>query len=327
MSEKIFRIAVLFFADLNDRKGMLNATLDRIRYLKKHLPRNVQCDAICISHYLGPISRRVKKRINQERISGCTIDGIFIRVYWRRFSICDYVLRYKLHLIPCISKLKNYLFCNKLQQYDIISAHSFSAAEIASHVFKRYNIPYCITWHGSDIHSHPFSNRFLLKRTRFLIEHASMNFFVCKALLSKSEEITQKGRKVVLYNGVSPIFRRCNEETKWEMKKKYGIQPKTKVVAFIGNLAPIKNALILPYLFSKIIQKYDGEIYFWIIGDGSLRKKIEEICNNLCISGQVYFLGNMYKRQQQVRMKKLQKSYSRESEIVCQFFLSRNNDS
>lgn len=292
MKKSSYRIAILFDADLDNRKGMTNAVLERITYLKKYLPQEIEFDVICISYYFGTIIRLFKQLQKQSRISDCVINDIHIKIRWRKFYITDYLLK-KLGLSPVFAPIQNKLLSKELIHYDLISAHSYICAEIAYQAYSKYNIPYYVTWHGSDIHTQPFQNAFHLNRTKVLIENADINYFVSRALLNQSEDITTSGKKEVSYNGVSYNFHRYDDSCKMLLRKKYNIDVETKIIAFVGNLIPIKNAQYLPDIFYQIIVNTSHKVLFWIIGDGKLRTAIEEKINTLGISSKVCMFGNV----------------------------------
>lgn len=162
-----------------------------------------------------------------------------------------------------------------LEGYDRIVAHSFTGGLLAKAAFKRYGVPYFVTWHGSDVHTHPWRNPLILKETRSVMEGAACNFFVSKALMTASDRITASAKKDVLYNGASEQFVRLPDAERTALRQKYGLQAEEKVVAFVGNLVAVKNVSTLYGIFSRVREQYDGPLKFWIIGDGKLRRNVE----------------------------------------------------
>ena len=293
MQNNSFRIVILFNGDLEDRKGFLNAVLARIKYLKRYLPENIECDVMCVSEGYGCIARRIKHKEKSDHLTEYTIDGIRIQIIWRRFSLIDYLLRIKLHSVPILTEFQNTRLSKKMKGYDLISAHSFLAADVAYKTLKKYSVPYCITWHGSDIHSAPFVNKYIYARTKTLIENAKINFFVSHALLDKSMEITNDGCKELLYNGISPKFCKYGKEDKRKLRERFSIPNDVKIIAFVGSLVAIKNAALLPDIFSRISNQLRGKLVFWIIGDGKLRSPIEQRLLALGVNDQVCMFGNV----------------------------------
>ena len=144
-----------------------------------------------------------------------------------------------------------------------------------------------MTWHGSDIHTDPFNNKYNKVRTIKVLENAENNFFVSKGLLECSNILTTKCAKSILYNGVGNLFQKYPVDKRIELKKHFDVNGK-KVVAFIGNLFPIKNVLLLPEIFERVSNKYQGDIKFWIIGDGKLRQPLKELLDRTHVDYQLW---------------------------------------
>lgn len=268
------RIAVLFAENLYDRKGSANATLNRIKHLSVF--KGYEISVFCITSYEYWLIRILRHTKRVDKIDSLNIEGLKINIIWSTFSLFDYLLRIKLHGKAIFRHRFVKKISARFKSYDLISAHSDFAGEIAKFVFDKYGVPYCVTWHGSDIHTNPFKNKFDFRLVSDVMESACYNFFVSKALLDCSELITKRANKKVLYNGASEVFYNYGIEKKTELRNKFGISPNSKLVAFVGNLISIKNADMLPSIFLKISESYNKEhLYFWIIGDGKLREHIE----------------------------------------------------
>ena len=156
-----------------------------------------------------------------------------------------------------------------------IMAHSFTGGLMALEVFRAYGIPYAVTWHGSDVHTHPWRNQLIFDATREVMDNAACNCFVSRALLNESERIVRGVRKEVLYNGVSNAFIKFSEPQRESLRKGYGVLPGDKIVAFVGSIVEVKNVRVLPAIFHEIRSRYDGNVKFWMVGDGKLRSAVE----------------------------------------------------
>jgi glycosyltransferase involved in cell wall biosynthesis len=180
-----------------------------------------------------------------------------------------------------------------LEGYDYVIAHSFTGALFAYEARKRYGIPYFANWHGSDVHTHPWRVPVILEDTKKVMEAAECNFFVSRALLQSSDKITREASKEVLYNGVSENFTRFDEQALKQARDRFGLSGKEKVVAFAGNLVPVKNVLVLPEIFKAVSDKFDGPVHFIIAGDGKLRKQLKAGFLSLSPAVDVTFTGNV----------------------------------
>ena len=126
----------------------------------------------------------------------------------------------------------------RLGGYDVISAHSFVGGLMAKEVYMSKGTPYFVTWHGSDVHTHPFRNSLQMLQTKIIMKNARCNFFVSKALLEASGRVVDDASiaREVIYNGVSDDFVRYSDQERAELKAVKGVGEGAKVVAFAGNL-------------------------------------------------------------------------------------------
>lgn len=273
------RIAILFEEDIYNQRGMFNAIRNRITYLNRIADFDI--DVYAMSVYEPWYIRKLRHTKKVKKVNQVVLDETIYHVYWRPFTLTDYVLSVILHKEALISRLFYRSMINKIKGYDVISSHSYEGGALAMKIAKRDQIPFYVTWHGSDIHTNPFRNQSVFKITKEIIENATCNFFVSKYLLDKASEITNKMRKSVLYNGVSSEFVRYSDQKRSELRREFAGKDSVKIVAFAGNLIEVKNPQLLPPIFSSIIKKYKGEILFWVIGSGKLLNPISKLCETM----------------------------------------------
>lgn len=266
------KIAIIFNGDLSNRKGYLNAVLERAKGL--YTREEFSVDIFCLSQYDNWLVRKLRHSPKSKRNAVVEVDGLTINVIWYPFSLMDYILSVKLHLGRVVEPFILKRLVAQFKHYDLVSAHSMIAGMLAYNIFEKYNIPYCITWHGSDIHTEPFINKTSFKIVADLMCCAKRNIFVSGALMRTATDIVPNIQGDVLYNAASSKFNRFEDKVRNELCDKYK-STANKVVAFAGGLVPIKNAEILPDIFNSIQQQSKEKIEFWIIGDGKLRNTIE----------------------------------------------------
>ncbi len=283
----MMKVAVIFESSPFDRKGLFNAVHNRILNLRA--AGECQVDAFCVHSWDSAFTRRVRHTpVVSERVESVDIDGITYKMLWYGFSLADYAFVEKLHVHPFFFGRLIRRWLPLFRDYDRISAHSFTGGLIASAASEAYGIPYCVTWHGSDVHTHPWRNPLILKETAAVMSGASCNFFVSRALMDASERIVPSGevsgsvsastaagvsgsgnypdsgldrsmgrcRKMVLYNGVSEEFVRFPDHCREEVRRNNGLAEGDKVVAFVGSIVAVKNVSVLPQLFHEIAVRY-----------------------------------------------------------------------
>ena len=286
----MIRIVVIFESSPFDRKGLFNAVHNRIRHLR--YTGECEVDAYCIHSHDNAFTRRVRHNPEVPFVEDTRVDDVRYRLLWYDFSIIDHILVHKLHRKPLFFSSFMSRCIDMLKGYDCILAHSFTGALFAFEASIRYGIPYLVTWHGSEIHTHPWRNQMILRDTRSLMEGAACNFFVSKALLKDSDRITSSVRKEVLYNGVSSDFTRFSTERRMSLRNCYGISEEDKVVAYAGSIVAVKNVLSLQPIFHSIQEGYHSPLKFWIIGDGKLRPQVQKVMTEDS-SIDVRFWGNV----------------------------------
>ena len=266
------RLAVIFESSPFDRKGLFNAVHNRV----KGLLGTGECwvDAYCIHAKDNFFTRKVRHTPYAPAADTVEIDGITYRILWYRFSILDHLTLEKFGKRPFLFGRFLNSHVKYLEGYDYVIAHSFAGALFAYEAKVRYGIPYFVTWHGSDVHTHPWRVEVIREDTVKMMEAAECNFFVSKALMKASDKITLNARKQVLYNGVGEEFVRFDEAGIAKAREQFGIAPGEKVVAFAGNLSAVKNVLVLPQIFKTVAEQSDGPLHFIIAGDGKLRHKL-----------------------------------------------------
>lgn len=255
---------------------MMNAELNRISHLLK--VNSFHIDVFTFQLYPGWLTRLVSgtKKVVCKPAS-VIIDEIPIKVFWRSFSLIDYFLSVKLHKSPLINKDWELKYLDYFKGYDLIVANSYQSGFLAYTIFKKYQIAYCVTWHGTDIHTAPFNNGYRMNKTRLILESATMNFMVSKALEATSKKISNTAKTMVLYNGVNSKFQCYPEYIRIKLREEKSVMNK-KVVAFAGHLIEVKNPQLFPEIFKAVKDKYDGEIAFWIMGSGKMGNYVKAKC-------------------------------------------------
>jgi len=282
------KIAILTYGTPYDKKGSFNATHQRIKHL---ILQGFEVDVFIIRYYenffIQTLRKKKYQKINKDDFF--IYDDVKYNNLWIYFSVFDYFQWQKLNQLG--SKFTQ--FAKKTSRvfapYELISVHSFEPGIIAYYAKKFYDVPYAITWHGSDIHEMPKSNTAIKKMTNTICKHASLVFFVSKQLQNESRLLGIEVDSHILHNAVNrDQFKPYTPERKQQLKQLKHIDGKCNV-AFIGGLVGIKNVEQLPYIFRKIADNLE-DIRFYFIGDGNLRTIVSKKCNELTLDA--VFFGN-----------------------------------
>ena len=263
------QIAVLFEGDLNQRLGVFNAVINRVKHLQQIADYKV--DVYMFHVYDGWLMRRLRHSQKIEsRPDEIVADGVKMHITWFRRRWSDVIRHRLLHQPPRAMLRRLHRLGWEMRGHDLVSAHDRIAGHAATFAGKHLHIPCFITWHGSSIHTQPAQDSIIKEMTIKQLKEATCNFFVSQGLLDKARaELTSDFRAELLLNGASAQFQRYSDERRKELREKYGLNGDDKVVAYVGRFAPVKNVTLLPEIFQEIQQKYPHPVTFWAIGDGT----------------------------------------------------------
>lgn len=271
------KIAILFDANLNNRKGLFNAIINRAKNLMA-MPK-CSVELYCLQPRPGGLSKIFKQRERRNYENTIVVDGLCFNMMWYERYLIDSMLTNRLHRPPILFRRWMKKNCSTFSAFDLISAHSTRCGDMARVINKRYGIPFCVTWHGTDIHTNPFLSSSQMRYVKTILQSATCNFFVSKALMDVASSFSSGFRGEVLYNGVNERFFRFDDEIREKLKVKYGVE-KSRVVAFVGNLIPIKNVNLLPLIFSEVSKQCSRSVTYWILGEGTQRAMVEAEMKN-----------------------------------------------
>ena len=272
------KIAFIFEGDIYNPRGEFIAIHNRIKYYKRS--EKYLVDAyVCWPKY-GILVKTLIKDKNGELVNTFEKDGICYHCIWYNKSLID-VITHKLFKRSTDFEYKSILRNLDLKSYDLISAHSLKSARVANYYKSKYDIPYIATWHGSSIHSLPFTDKKWYIQTQEVLSHADYNLFVSRELQDISNLIISNN-SILSLNGIDPdIFYNFSAERKKIFRQKLGMSESEKIIAYVGNCYPIKNVGFLPKLFSQI-SKAIPNCHFCIVGNGPFRELFKN--NNLRIT-------------------------------------------
>ena len=190
-------------------------------------------------------------------------------VYRRAIPVLQHLL-----LIPFGAMLKAF------GKPDIVHAHFYSIAAIASIVKKRYGIPYVITEHSSKLNKPANQISPLDQRL------ATQAYQCCDRLICVSETLRNNILKNFEHDSIVIPNMVDNQSFSYQGEAKSKTQ---FVYASVGTLKPIKAFDTLIEAFAQV--KEDAKLY--IIGDGPERERLQSQIHALQLDDQVELLGQL----------------------------------
>ena len=167
---------------------------------------------------------------------------------------------------------------------DIVHTHASLSARIAA---KKLKIKTVNTRHCLE-EKKPF-----LKRIIYSAINNSLSDIVIGVSKATCDNLIADGTKRkkvrLLYNGAFPPAEKTEEEIK-DTKRKFGILETDTVVGIVARLESVKNHDLFLRAIKKVIEKEDN-VKALVVGDGSERKRLEELSKELGIDNKVIFTG------------------------------------
>lgn len=255
------------------KTGIYNAVIDRIKEIDK---LKIDYSLYSIIEVDSFLIRTLKLMLGKEKSYSVESDAIIndneisyqiVRIQKSIFSKIFEWISPKYYFKKIIHKLNL-----SIQEFDLIHCHwVYPHGYIGMMISQKYNIPYVISAHGSDVHTIPFKSKFKNNRSRIVLKNSSANFFVSKKLQQIAEKklSSPQARSNISYNGVTV--------PKIEQVTNNGYLK----IGYVGNLNYTKGADLLPDIFIGLHSKISDNVTFTIAGDGiyfsSLREQFDKL--------------------------------------------------
>jgi teichuronic acid biosynthesis glycosyltransferase TuaC len=215
-------------------------------------------------------------------------DGI--KIYYPKFiAIPKMGIVHSFFMFIAIFSLVNKL--HKQKPIDLINAHwIFPDGVAANWVAQFLKIPIVLSAHGCDINHYP---KLFMRKTPIVRALAKANGIsvVSSAQKTVVEKMGIVSAKIqVVRNGVD--FKLFKLRDKIACRKKYGLEPDMKMILFVGQIIEVKGIEFLIEAFSSIAP-INPEYKLFLIGQGHLRQKYEEVILARGLSHSLLFKGEI----------------------------------
>lgn len=193
-----------------------------------------------------------------------------------------------------IDPIKDFKAYKKIQKIikdfkpDIVHTHAAKSGALGRLAAYNAGVPIILhTFHGHVFHSYfnPLKTKIFLSIEKFLAKKSSTIIAISK----KQKEELCNDFKIAPPEKFSIVplgfdlnrFQENQLENRLNFRKKYGLREQDIAIGIVGRLVPVKNHLFFLQSFLKAKQKTKHQLKAIIIGDGELRKEIEQACTNL----------------------------------------------
>lgn len=244
----------------------------------------VKVDVVCpvpnTPKILGMVNKRYKEYLNQPL--HYKWEGIDI--YRPRFLALPGQLKWAQPHKRFAAAVDKAIQENNLE-FDVIHAHlAMPAGGAAAIIAKKYNKPYVLTLHGSDVNVYPHYSKGAMEAFRYAVSNASEVIAVSGALAEETERLTGVKPRVLAIGIDMERFKGSNpdENSKREIREKLQLPKDNKVLLYIGRLVNEKGIRELV----EAVKQLDDTYRLVLIGDGPL---LEEVKGhpNIILTGQI----------------------------------------
>lgn len=182
----------------------------------------------------------------------------------------------------------------KERKFDVVHTHSSKAGIIGRAAAYAAGVPFVThTVHGQAFHPYEKAWKNFIYKTaeRWAATKCHMIYSVCQAMIDQcvTEKIAPAEKYKVIYSGMDlePFLKSSPDS---ELRKKLGIPENRKVVGTVARLFPLKGYEFILPMAEKILKSFP-ETHFLLVGDGIMRKGMEEEIEKLRMRGNFTFAG------------------------------------
>jgi glycosyltransferase involved in cell wall biosynthesis len=180
------------------------------------------------------------------------------------------------------------------QQIDLIHTHELKADFIGMILAFRTHKPLVTTIHNM-INKGPlpkWKKRIYIWLTRLIASQQVQIIAVSEAVRKNTiENLKIPADKVVTIRNGTKILNINQPFDKSPVLRRLGLNPEKPVVALISRLIPEQKGHRYFLLAAKQVNRQKAETQFLIVGDGTIRKELEELTKHLGIQSNVFFVG------------------------------------
>ncbi len=180
-------------------------------------------------------------------------------------------------------------------KFDLVQTHTAKAGilgRLAARLAGVKKIVHCSHGHNFYGYFGFWGSKLVITIERFFDRFSDK--FIALTELEKSDmvnyRVTSAEKVVVVQSGLEIEKYHCPQEEINRLKEKWQLPAGAPVVGLVSRLEPVKGPLFLVEA-AKIVIAACPAVKFLVIGEGSLRKKMEEQCRESGLSGSFIFTG------------------------------------
>ncbi|MDV3104092.1 glycosyltransferase family 4 protein [Thermococcus waiotapuensis] len=175
--------------------------------------------------------------------------------------------------------------------FDLIHAHFiWPQGYVAAKLARKFNVPLIITAHGHDVYDIPFRDSDWFEKIKFALDSADHVITVSNSnrkILVERLGVAEEKVSVIPNGFDSSLFYPMD---KVEVRQKLGLPLDKKILLNVANLVPVKGHEFLIKAMGDVL-KVRRDVLLVIVGDGSLRARLDGLVKKLGLERYVKFVG------------------------------------
>lgn len=178
-------------------------------------------------------------------------------------------------------------FLKQHNEYKIIHIHCYTIAGVIASIARDCGIPVRIVHcHTANPH-YSFINKFVFNVLRNIAEKNMTNGFACS--YDAGNFFFKKKSFQVLNNAINSKQFSYNQEKRCQIRSEFSFNNKF-VIGHVGNFSVVKNHTFIIDIFAEVA-KQNKNVLLMLVGEGPLRKEIENKVLCLNLKEKVIFTG------------------------------------
>ena len=184
----------------------------------------------------------------------------------------------------------------KNRQYKVVYGQMDAMNAWVLWIAKKNHVPVRISHsHSSNVQG-GFVKRIFNQFVKRFIPFVATDFWCCGELAGRwlyGDKLFDSGKVITIHNAIDLEDYKFDIVSRTRIREKYNLSD-SFVIGTVGRLSDVKNHSFLIDVYSEV-QKMLKNSKLLLVGDGPLRKKLEEKVNQLGLSEFVIFTGNQSK--------------------------------
>lgn len=177
-------------------------------------------------------------------------------------------------------------FFKEHPEYQIVHVHQDCLSSIILKVAKKYGVKVRIAHSHSSNQDKNIKYPIKIFYKRFIPRYAT-NLLACGK--EAGEWMFNGANFQVLNNAINAKQYRFDKEKRVQMRRSLGVSDDEFVIGHVGRFSPVKNHLFLLKVYKEILKEKKSKLL--MVGDGQLRKEIEQEIERLGIASNVILTG------------------------------------